>query len=398
MKEVEVKIGVDISMASKPARGITTYTENILRGLVGADVPGLKLVLISYLEAENNTLTNLSGNVECRKIPYPDQSSPLKRIFYEQIVNPLCQVLWDLDVVWHPHNRFQFLTPVGYVGSLHDVLPLARPDLAGYLTGWQKRLLYLTRTVSARNADAIITASRFAAKEIVKYLGVKREKIRVIYSGIDFDIFKPERNEENWERIRTKYSLPDRYLLTTGSYAPHKNQKILVDAYRGSILPQKGIGFVMVGPNDAGGYRRGYQEINDYVQKLGLSHNIILLPAVPIEDLVTIYNHAEFFATASLYEGFGFTPLEAMACGIPVVVSNAGALPEVCGEAALYADPNDPASYIFHFNELVGNNNLKQGLVERGKNWVKRFDWRITAKETLEVFLSIANKRKKIKK
>jgi len=271
-----------------------------------------------------------------------------------------------------------------------DKHPLARRFTKGY-----RPPLRLKGSLLLVDTDLVSSISRFAAEEIVKCLRIERGKIRVIYSGIDLNIFNPDRNEENWREVKAKYSLPGRYLLTTGSYAPHKNQKVLVDAYKNSILPDRGIGFVMVGPNDAGGYRRGYQEINNYIQKLGLSNNVILLPPVPIRDLVVIYSRAEFFATASLYEGFGFTPLEAMACGIPVVVSTAGALPEVCGEAALYADPKAPASYVFHFNGLVSNSSLKQNLVERGQDWVKRFNWQKTAQETLEVLLSVVNKKRK---
>ena len=255
-------------------------------------------------------------------------------------------------------------------------------------------LLYQSRTLTASRADVVITASEFSRQEIIKHLGVDPKKVIKIYSGIDRNVFKPKTSVIESKRIKDSYSLPDRYLLTTGSYAPHKNLKTLVDAYSQSNLPDKNVGLVMVGPNDATGYRIGYQELASYVQELGIAEKVRLLPSVPLADLVSIYSNSMMFASPSLYEGFGFTPLEAMSCGVPVVASNTTALPEVCENAVLYANPHDAASFANQFNLLLNDQDLRESLIVAGNRQVLKFDWKETARQTLEVLNNVAKSRK----
>lgn len=392
-KDSEIRIGINVGKAGKEDRGITKYTRCILSEFnkVG---PDSHFVLLHY---PNSAPENNFGlkNAESRALPYTDDNKPLVTIINEQVLNPLQQKGLDLDVVWHPHNRCQFLTPVGYVSTMHDVLPIAVPELAGnYLNKKDKMLLYQSRTLTASRADLVITASEFSRGEIIKHLGVDPKKVLKIYSGIDRSVFKPNTDTYESKRIKEKYSLPDKYLLTTGSYAPHKNLKTLVDAYTQSSLPDKNVGLVMVGPNDATGYRIGYQELSNYVDKLGISEKVRLLPSVPLSDLVSIYGNSMIFASPSLYEGFGFTPLEAMACGVPVVSSNTTALPEVCGNAVLYADPHDPLSFSNQFDVLVDDEDLRKRLIEAGNAQVAKFDWRETARKTLEALNTVAKSRK----
>ena len=391
-KDSEIRIGINIGKSGKEDRGITVYTRNILKefGQVGGEY---HFVLLHYPGSKSEEKFGID-NSTLEELPFSDKLNPLATIAGEQILGPIQQKKLGIDVVWHPHNRGQFIVPVGYVCTMHDILPITDPELASkYLNTWQKRALYSTRTFSANNSDTIITGSEFSKGEIVDRLGSNPDKVVPIYYGIDRSIFKPDKSENSVGRVKKAYSLPDRYILTTGSYAPHKNHKTLVNAYNRSNLPEKRVGLVMVGPNDATGYRIGYQLIQEQVTSLGIEDKVRMLPSVPIDDLVAIYNGASMFSTASLHEGFGFTPLEAMACEVPVVVSNTSAIPEVCGDAALYANPTSSNEFAEQFSALIDDEDLQARLVDRGRLQVRQYNWQTTAEKTLEVLENVARSR-----
>jgi len=393
ISESEVKIGINIGKVIREGRGITVYTRNILDQFGNLDYD-YRFVLLHYPKRVPEDKFGID-KAELVPLPYSENWNPWATILGEQLLNPWQQRELGLDVVWHPHNRCQFIVPVGYVSTLHDILPLSCPELASqYLNSLGKRLLYLTRTFSARRANMIITGSEFSRQEITRHLGVNPEKVITIHYGVDRQVFKPNKSEEDRERIRKTYLLPSSYILTTGSYAPHKNLPFLVDAYNQSNLPKENVELVMVGPNDTLGYRIGYHQTEEHVKQLGLAEKVKLLPTVPINDLVALYSNAKFFVITSLHEGFGLTPLEAMACEVPVVASNVSALPEVCGSAALYADPHDPSGYVGHFNTLIEDENLRQRLIENGQTQVRKYDWQTTARKTLDILRSVALARR----
>lgn len=373
-------------------RGINVYTRNILRNL-GPVVNGCDVTLLHEPNSKPDDTFGIAGAHQ-EPLWFSAKHPPLRTILAEQILSPLQQVKLGLDVVWHPHNRGQFLTPTGYVCTMHDVLPLSDPELAtGYLNSPEKYALYLSRTLSARTADAIITGSVYAQGEISKRLGVPHNRIHPIYHGIDRSIFNPGDKESSSCRP-SQPNLPVNYVLTTGSYAPHKNLGILFEAYSQSGLPSEGVGLVMVGPNNATGYRVGYEDLQRRVARGGLGGLVQLLPSVPLRDLVEIYRNATIYACTSLHEGFGFTPLEAMACGVPVVASNITAIPEVCGDAALYANPREPVEFASHFSRLVNDPQLRAQFKERGFAQVLKYSWVEAADRTLKVLCAVAQHRR----
>lgn len=376
MKDSEIRVGINVGKMNKNDRGISVYTRNILSQFDQIN-GNYELVFLT----DQNKLIHSPGTIGS--------------IINEQVSNPFQQERLKLDVMWHPHNRGQLFTPCAYVCTLHDVLPLARPDLAGnYLNSLSKKLLFLSRVITTKAADTIITVSEFSRQEIIKYLHIDPNKVVSIHSGVNTQTFHRDESDQNWEQLKQSQSLPDRYILTTGSYAPHKNLKTLVEAYATSDLPSSGVGLLMVGPNDASGYRAGYNQVADQVRQLNLSNKVRLLSSVSESDLVTLYSRATFFALTSLYEGFGFTPLEAMACGVPVIASSLASIPEVCGNAALYADPNDPGHFTRQFNTLLRDENLRRELVLNGAKQVQKFDWRDSAYKTLEVLVSAFQRRR----
>jgi len=385
----EVNIGVDVSRASREFRGIPIYTKSILREFGQMDLERVNFTLTHYPEDSPDTDFGLTSP-RFRKIPYSGEYVPWVRIIQEQVLYPIFQKNERMDVFWHPQNHAQFLTPVGYVLTLHDVLPLSRRSLSQDLDSADVKALYNSRVKTAKMADKVITVSEFSKQEIVEHVGVAPHNIEVIYNGIDHKTFRPNLSEQNTARIKQKYNLPSEYVLSVGSYSPHKNLGTLLTAYSGSELPSKGVGLVMVGPKNDEVYTSDSLSLEAQASAYGCSDIVKMLSPVPIDDLVAIYNGAKVFAIASSYEGFGFPPLEAMACGIPVISSNAASLLEICGNAALYADPNESEDFSEKMNYLLDNETAMKKMTKAGLRQSARFSWETTAKKTMDVLLGIA--------
>lgn len=385
----ELNIGIDVSRATRQFRGIPIYARSILQEFGQMDLEGVNFILTHYPEDLPETDFGIPS-ARFEAIPYSGEYVPWARIVQEQVLYPIFQKRVGLDVFWHPQNHAQFLTPVGYVLTLHDVLPLSQRNLSQDLDSIDVRALYCSRIKTARKADKIITVSEFSKQEIVDYVGVSPNNIEVIYNGIDHKTFRPNVPTREVIRVRGKYDLPSRYILTVGSYSPHKNLDTLLVGYLKSELPLKGVGLVMVGPKDDQVYTSDSLSLEAQIDISGYSDRVKTLSPVPVEDLVAIYKGAEIFVIASRYEGFGFPPLEAMACGVPVVSSNATSLPEVCGDAVLYADPNESVDFTEKLNYLLSNEKVKDKIIKAGREQSAKFSWEETAKKTMDVLIKSA--------
>ncbi len=245
----------------------------------------------------------------------------------------------------------------------------------------KKRLLDRTLIPRvARNADAIITVSNSARDDIVRYLGVPKEKVRVIM-GAAAPHFSPVNDIARREVVRARYGLDDPFILYVGTIEPRKNIGRLIQAFaalKKAKLPHK---LVIVGQN---GWH--VEPILGEIERLGLSRDVILTGYVPAEDLPVIYSLAESMAFPSIYEGFGLPVIEAMACGTPVVTSRCSSLVEVAGAAALLVDPlsvEEIASALYRIHLEPG---LRQELRARGLARSALFTWDVAARSTLDLY------------
>jgi len=242
------------------------------------------------------------------------------------------------------------------------------------------RIQYFEKNFSKniRRSDRIITDSLYTKNEAVEFLGVPGEMVTPIHLGVDHGVFK-RYAKEALETCRRELGLPDKFFLFVGTREPRKNLDRLVRAY--SELPeplQREFSLVLVGPR---GWGEGDSSARD---KLG--KRVMVLDYVETQKLALIYNLARVFAYPSLYEGFGLPPLEAMACGCPVVASRAASLPEVCGDAAYYVDPMDVHSIAEGLYKVLVDDELRRSLTEKGGERAKLFTWERTAQQTLKVF------------
>ena len=262
--------------------------------------------------------------------------------------------------------------------TLHDFSFLLQPH-------WhpKERIDYFVKNFeSIKKADHIITGSNFTKQEIISYMQIPQDKISVIYHGVNHELYK-EYAKEELQETKAKFDLPSEFLLFVGSIEPRKNLLTLLKAYNLLSKEEKGkLPLILVGFKGWEN-QETMQEIEknkEYIRYLGY---------VTDTQLAHIYNLAAIFIYTSLYEGFGLPPLEAMACGTPVIVSNASSLPEVCGEAAIYVEPTDTQGIKDKILTLAHDEKLREELSKKSKAQAALFSWDKAAQEHLKVMASL---------
>ena len=255
------------------------------------------------------------------------------------------------------------LTKLNQIVTIHDVSVFAIPT-AYSLTfrTWYQFLLTNLKNV----AKSFVTVSYFSRQEIVSYLGIDKNKIHVHYEGCEH-IFKVEADHS----ILNKHNLlGKRFIFIVSSMSYHKNVASVINAVE--ELADLNIYLVIVGIS----YPKTLRAPN-----LLLSDKKIYAGYINNSELRSLYEHSFCFIHPSLYEGFGLPPLEAMACGCPVIASNAASLPEICGDAALYCDPYNPSDIASKVKQLANNTELREDLVQKGKKRTELFTWEKCARD-----------------
>ncbi|MDR3541813.1 MAG: glycosyltransferase family 1 protein [Desulfosporosinus sp.] len=234
-----------------------------------------------------------------------------------------------------------------------------------------------------RSADRIITASQSAKGEIVDLLKVPEDKIVVTPLGVSTGFSPLQQNEELLQTVRKRYNLPEQFLLYVGTIEPRKNLERLIEAL--SIVKEK-LGKSSVGLVLAGGKGWLNGPIYRRVQELKLLDDVTFTGYVSEEDLPILYNMALAFVYPSLYEGFGLPPLEAMACGVPVITSKVSSLPEVVGDAGILIDPYNVEELSDAILQVVSSAELRKSLSDKGIKQASLFTWEKCARETLTIY------------
>jgi glycosyltransferase involved in cell wall biosynthesis len=252
---------------------------------------------------------------------------------------------------------------------------LALPHLLG---GFHKRLYakFMFNAVKKKSSQ-IITVSEFSKREIIKCVGIKAEKISVVYNGVESFWFHVKMDERPH---------PKKYFLYVGNVKPHKNLCALLQAFD---LLKNNIDHDVVIVGQKHGFITQDKKIDHIAQKMmDRVHFTGYLSDSLLNQWVA---HAEALVFPSLYEGFGLPPLEAMACGCPVLCSNAASLPEVCGDAALYFDPYQPKDIANKMEMLINNPSLRNELVEKGRSRARQFTWEKSAQQVINIINSLKN-------
>ncbi|MSQ27725.1 MAG: glycosyltransferase family 1 protein [Dehalococcoidia bacterium] len=360
-----MRIGIDCTAAVAEGAGIGRFTRELVGALL-ARTGDDRYVLLGPCGSRPLEGMVMGGNAEWRTLPF---SSRMASILWHRLHLPLSveRFTGRLDVFHATDYTLPPLSKAAGAVTIHDLSFIVHPEFA------EPRLVrFLEREAAAsvRAAELVLADSESSRADIINYFGASPGRVAVVYGGVS-DSFHPISDPAALPAVRQRYELPEAYLLGVGRIEPRKNWAGLVTAYRSLRDRMPDAPPLVI----AGG--RGWlcQPIFDAVEALGLSNHVRFLGYVPDQDLPALLTGATCFLFPSFYEGFGLPPLEAMACGTPVIAGNTSSLPEVLGDAALLVDPRDIAGIADAMFQVLTHPELRDDLQLRGLGRVQGFRW-----------------------
>ncbi|MCA9899664.1 MAG: glycosyltransferase family 4 protein [Anaerolineales bacterium] len=365
-----MRIGFDGTPLLGQRSGVGHYTGRLLAHLVQQQ-PEWEYWLFS-----NRPFDSLEAELACT-LPMPNNFG-LSRFIWMQLMLPRIIRHRQPDLCHFPNNTAPLCLERPSVITIHDASLFLHSQHHP-----PSRLLALRLLLPhvARRATAVITVSHHARQDLMRVLKLPAEKIHVIHEAAPAG-FAPLDDPARRRQLQAKYKLPEQFVLFVGTIEPRKNLQRLIQAI--AQLRQRGCDtrLVLVGPH--GWLINGTLEKE--IETLGLQDAVQNLGYVPQEDLPGIYSLATVFAFPSLYEGFGLPPLEAMACGTPVLTSRDSAMAEICGEAAWLTDPQRTEAIADGLARLLADADLCHHLRQLGLVRAQTYSWERTARETAVIY------------
>lgn len=374
-------------LLEKEKTGIGYYTEGLVRNIIKWHPQNEYFInAFSYKrpeEAKERLKIYKSDNVRiciCRRI-----SMKIYKAIWNLFPIPYCTLFREKADITHFFNYY--IPPFvrgKKVTTIHDMTIKAYPETVRFLSRVMARLNLKT---TCRRATRIITSSEFSKNEIIKYLKVPSEKISVLYSGVDLELYVPCEDEGEKEDVKHRYNIKEEYYLYLGTLEPRKNIERLILAYSMLKESNKNIPKLVI----AGKKGWMYTDIFKLVSERKLEQDVIFTGYVKFEDVPILMSAAVAFVFPSLYEGFGMPPLEAMACGTPVITSDCASLPEVVGDAAMLVNPYSVEEIAVALEKVYFDKELHAMLSERGRERSKRFAWDGLSDELHRIYEMILN-------
>ncbi len=368
-----MKIGIDARFFNES--GVGRYLRNLIKNLQTLDKKNQYFILL--LKKDYNEFR---------------ETKNFKRVladfkwygFAEQFKLPKLLKQLNLDLIHFPH----FNVPIFYTGrfvvTIHDLIhqhrQLERATMLNPFTFKIKQIGYRkVFKAAASKSQRIFVPSKSVQQLLISEWGVDKEKIVVTPEGVDDSILEvvEKIGKKNSERVLNRLKIKKPFIFYVGNAHPHKNVEGLIKIFRQLKGKYKNLSLVLSGYDHF--FWQRLKKENPY-------EGIIYTGFITDEDLVALYKGAEAFVLPSFEEGFGIPILEAMACSCPTVTSNAGSLPEVGGEAALYFDPAQPEDMADKISRVLDDKKLRQKLIEKGLKRYKQFSWRELAVKTLEAY------------
>ncbi len=358
-----IKVGIDIQSTLGKKTGIGYYTKNLVEHI--KDYKDLELYFYQDpVKHDYNTLQRMLW--ENIRVSRYARNSKIDLLHVPGFAGPLAK------------GKYQKITTV------HDLIGMIYPDNLGYASRfyWQKWL-----PCCIKNSDCIIADSQNTKADIIKFLDIVPDKIRVIPLAVD-SYFKSIEKSDNYRTLLKKYGITGKYILNVGTIEPRKNIPMLIESFSDCLKETNLDGIVLVIVGKKGwDYKRCYQKVLD----LNLKDRIVFCDYISEEHLSILYNFAEAFVYPSLYEGFGLPVLEAMSCAVPVICSETSSLPEITGKSAILIDPNNRDMLKNALLKLLTDEKLKNEMSCKALEESKKFSWKKTALETIKIYREVYN-------
>lgn len=379
-----MQIGIDYTAAVRQGGGIGRYTRNLIRALAGLDAENRYTLFVAGGWGRGDGLGPWPANFRIRSVPLTDR---WLHILWQRLRLPV-----PVQVATGPLDLFHspdfVLPPTGRTPTIltvHDLSFLCVPEC--FVPAFRRYLEGAVRR-AVRRAWRILADSESTRRDLIELLGVEPERVTVLYPGVE-PRFRPARDAGVLERVRSRYSLPGRFILGLGTLQPRKNFVGLIDAFV-RLLAAGDPGLADLHLVIVGGPGWMYDQIAARVIATGLEGRVHLPGFVDDADLPAVYSLASAFAFPSWYEGFGLPLLEAMACGTPVVAADNSSLPEVVGNAGLLVSTGDTDALAGALARLLTDEALRARLVAAGREQAQRFTWERVARQLWETYRSVA--------
>ncbi|WP_322820694.1 glycosyltransferase family 1 protein [Chloroflexus sp.] len=352
--------------------GVSHYIEQVLLHLAQIDRENRYTVYTT--RGLDQAALGLPANFVVKPSHLPT-INPRVRIPWEQIIAPL-MLRGKADLYHGCLNVAPLLSPVPTVITIHDLAFIRFPQT---FRAYNRIYLDLATRLSTRRASRILVVSEHTKREVVGLLGVDPERVVVTPNAVRHHFRPPD--PDQLDQFRVRRSLPEHFILYVGTLEPRKNLTTLLEAF---ALLSRHVPTVplLIG----GGKGWMYEPIFARLEQLQLRDRVKFVGYIPEEELPLWYAAATVFVFPSIYEGFGMPPLEAMACGTPVITSNTSSLPEVVGDAGLMVSPTDTTALAEAMQRILTSPDVRADLRIRGLKRAQQFSWTQTAIKTLEAY------------
>jgi len=369
---------IDVSPTAQKHAGLGRYAGEIARALA-EDKDDIELSLFYNRQGEAQ-LPNYLSHIPHQSVNIGNKPWRMGVLLSQLLRWPMDKTFGARDIFHATNHLLAHFSTARTVFTLHDLIFLRYPEYHKLYNRWY---LTLAMPIYLRAADVIITPSECSKQDAIAYYGLPESKIKVIYEA-PAPYFKRASNAAELEHVRQKYNLPPKYILHVATIEPRKNLSRLLDVFKALLADWPDLKLVLIG-------KKGwlYEPFFQKLQAMGLQELVIFPGYIDEADLPACYEMAEVFVFPSLYEGFGLPPLEAMACGTPVVSSNSSSLPEAIGEAGIMVEPTDTAALTVAIQRVLNNTTLQADLKQRSLAQAQKFSWTKAATELKTVYESL---------
>ncbi|MEY3471248.1 MAG: hypothetical protein RLZZ223_598 [Candidatus Parcubacteria bacterium] len=376
-----MKIGIDARFFGNSGKGLGRYTQKLIEELEKTDHHNQYYIFLNQHNFDEYQPKNPNFHKVLANIPWYS--------WQEQVLFPKILYRYKLDLVHFLHFNIPLLYRKPYFVTIHDLILLEYPTRKASRLNW---IMYAIKNFAYRivimnavyTAKKVITISEYTSQSIIKHFKLSSDKIKMIYEGVDLERFNPL-NAKEFEFDKYRIT-PKKYILYVGNVYPHKNIDRLINVFQ--TLRKNGIDenikLVLVGKKDY-----FFDLVINQVRSLNLEDAVIFPGYVSDEKLISLYEQCLFYVFPSLYEGFGLPPLEAIAMGAPIVISNSTCLPEIFGEHIAYFDPKSDDNMVQVLYDFTVDKSKREQQKKYHQDILNKYSWSDMAESTKRLYNGI---------